>query len=273
MLELFVWSNLAFLAVDVYFAHSVNDFALWEEWVPVYFSLAAAVVVPLGWLAAAVGRRAVDTAVGWGVGCVSIVVGVAGLVFHLHDTFFRETTLENLVYTAPFIAPLSYTGLGLLLVLNRSKVSGDREWGQWVLLLAWGGLIGNFVLSVADHAINGFFRWEEWIAVAASAAAVGIIGVAVWWPMRREMVWACAAVLVLQVVVGLLGFYYHVAASLAGPSDLLWENLIFNAPPFAPLLFANIAVLAAIGVWALAVEHRQTAAAVVRARRPASARR
>ncbi len=43
-------------------------------------------------------------------------VEVVGMLFHLNDTFFREQTLHNLVYTAPFIAPLSYAGLGLLII-------------------------------------------------------------------------------------------------------------------------------------------------------------
>ena len=48
-----------------------------------------------------------------------MVVGVAGLVLHLDSHFFAEQTIKNLVYTAPFAAPLVYAGVGLLLILNR----------------------------------------------------------------------------------------------------------------------------------------------------------
>ncbi len=41
------------------------------------------------------------------------------MIWHLRGDFFQEQTLKNLVYTAPFAAPLAYTGLGLLLILDR----------------------------------------------------------------------------------------------------------------------------------------------------------
>ncbi len=30
-----------------------------------------------------------------------------------------------------------------------------------------------------------------------------------------------------------------------------WENFVYGAPVFAPLLFANLAILATIGLWEL----------------------
>ncbi|MCA9516160.1 MAG: hypothetical protein KC635_14545, partial [Myxococcales bacterium] len=93
----------------------------------------------------------------------------------LDSAFFQRETLHDLVYTAPFIAPLAYTGLGLLLVMNRT-VSADRaEWGFWVVVLALGGFVGNLVLSLADHAQNGFFNPLEWVPVVAAALCVGFL--------------------------------------------------------------------------------------------------
>ena len=56
---------------------------------------------------------------------------VAGLLWHLEGRFFRELTLESLVYTAPFAAPLAYTGLGLLLIMNRMVDPESPEWPRW----------------------------------------------------------------------------------------------------------------------------------------------
>ena len=53
------------------------------------------------------------------------VHAVIGLVWYLSSRFFVELTLESLVYTAPFPAPLAYTALGLLLVMNRMVASRD----------------------------------------------------------------------------------------------------------------------------------------------------
>ena len=111
--------------------------------------------------------RSIGLTVGWG----SVAVGIAGVLFHLDSAFFEEQTLKNLVYTAPFAAPLAYTGIGLLLLLNRMIDSRTIEWARWVVLLAMGGFAGNFVLTLADHAQNGFFRPSEWIGVVAKTWA------------------------------------------------------------------------------------------------------
>ncbi len=37
-IEAFVLSNLAFLLLDVFIAHSINAFRHWAEWIPVYSS-------------------------------------------------------------------------------------------------------------------------------------------------------------------------------------------------------------------------------------------
>jgi hypothetical protein len=53
------------------------------------------------------------------------------------------------------------------------------------------------------------------------------------------------------VVVGLLGFTYHTAANLRGPSASLFDNFVYGAPSLAPMLFPNLALLAFIGLWVL----------------------
>ena len=65
----------------------------------------------------------------------------------------------------------------------------------------------------------------------------------------RRFLWLCLALMGVQLVVGVLGFVLHILADLRGVSESLWNNLIFGAPIFAPLLFANLAILASIGLW------------------------
>jgi hypothetical protein len=249
-LEGFALVNLAFLSLDIWMAHSVNSFRHPVEKVPFWFSLVAPPILVVGlagwlfWSAARLWR-----VLGHVVGTTAVVVGVAGLVLHLSSRFFREQTLASLVYTAPFAAPLSYTGIGLLLIMNRMVDGDSPEWPLWVLLLALGGFAGNFIFSVADHAQNGFFYRTEWIPVAASALAVGFLLVPFLVRVDRSFVVPCAVVLVLQAAVGLVGAYYHSAANLHGPSPSMWNNFIFGAPALAPLLFPNLALLAFIGLW------------------------
>jgi hypothetical protein len=185
------------------------------------------------------------------VGAASVLVGIAGLIFHLESSFFVEQTLQNLVYTAPFAAPLAYTGLGLLLILDRLLDPQGEEWARWVVLLALGGFVGNFALSLADHAQNGFFDAREWIPVVSSAFAVGALTVAFGWPRERTARVLAKWAMLAQIPVGLAGFYVHLVATLAGPMDSLWENVVYGAPVFAPLLFADLAALGLLAVWAL----------------------
>ncbi len=249
-LEVFALVNLAFLALDIYLAHSENSFRHPAEYVPLVFSLVAPVILLMALLALEVwSREGVWRVLGLLIGGSAVVVGMVGLIWHLESRFFRELTLESLIYTAPFAAPLAYTGLGLLLIMNRLVDPESAEWPRWVLLLALGGFIGNFIFSLADHAQNGFFYVAEWVPVGSSAFAIGFLLVPFLARVGRSFLAACAAVLLVQAVAGLLGCYYHTAANLRGPSPSLFDNFIYGAPALAPLLFPNLVLLAFIGLW------------------------
>jgi len=250
--EWFVVANVAFLAVDISFAHSVNRFATWPEWIPLGFSVLAPllllVAMPFGGLSRATGPGAwVGLVVGW----ASVGVGVAGMVLHLNSQFFAQQTLRSLVYTAPFAAPLAYTGVGLLLILNRmvDAQSSAAEWSAWIIVLALGGFVGNFVLSLADHAANGFYHSTEWIPVFSAALAIGFLLTLLFLPTGRTFLILCFAVMLLQGAVGLLGAFFHIYADWYGAAGSVLDSILYGAPPFAPLLFPNLALLAGIGLW------------------------
>jgi hypothetical protein len=253
-LEAFVLVNVAFLSLDIYLAHSVNQFRQPAEYIPLYFSLAAPLVLLLGLLAGEVaGFPAVWRDLGYLVGWLAVAVGVTGVILHLDSRFFNEHTLKSLVYAAPFAAPLSYTGLGLLLIMNRMVDAESEEWPYWVMLMALGGFVGNFIFSLTDHAQNGFYHSTEWIPVISSAFAIGFLVAPFLVIVGRQYLALCGLVLALQAAVGVLGFFLHNAANLHGPSSDRWDNFINGAPSLAPLLFPNLALLAAIGLWVLAM--------------------
>jgi len=249
-IEAFAASNFAFLTLDIYMAHSVNSFRRQAELVPLFFSIFAAVVMAAA-IAARERRPGLWTVLGHIVGWGSLAVGVAGVVLHLESSFFAERTLKSLTYAAPFAAPLAYAGLGLLLIMDRMVDAQSREWPLWVLLLALGGFAGNLVLSLTDHAVNGFFRWAEWIPVISSAYAVGFLTMPFLITVSRPYLSLCGYALLAQALVGVAGFCIHAAANFHGPSAKILQNFIDGAPPFAPLLFPNLAVLAGIGLWVL----------------------
>jgi hypothetical protein len=250
--ELFVTVNLAILAADIYVAHSVNHFARAAEYIPLYFSLAAsallAVVIVLRWV---FHFDAAWRDVGYLIGWLSILVGLGGVLYHLASSFFLARTLKSLTYAAPFAAPLAYTGLGFLLLVNRMVAPRSAEWAHWVILMALGGFFGNFVLTLTDHASNGFFTRTEWIPVVSSAFATGFLIVPLITTVTRRFLDLCLIVLIVQGLVGVLGFWYHLQANLIAPEHTLFEKLVNGAPPLAPLLFPNLVGLALIGLWAL----------------------
>ncbi len=257
MLEGFVVSNYAFLSIDIWMAHSINRFRHPAEWIPLWFSIIAALLLTTCFFFE-IGKQRRSTATPFGsgvariaglvVGGVSIAVGVAGLFLHLQSQFFVRFTIASLVYTAPFVAPLAYCGLGFLLLMGRMVPNRCTEWGQWIVFFALGGFAGNFVLTLADHAQNGFFQRSEWIPVVSSALAVGFLLLALF--EQETLFWGtCLAVMALQAIVGVAGFALHVSARVNGLASSLYENFIHGAPLLAPLLFVNLALLAVIGLF------------------------
>jgi len=248
--EAFAILNVAFLTFDIYLAHSVNQFRNEAEYIPLIFSATAPVVLIFAF-AVRTKWPSVWKDLGYFVGWIAVLVGLTGVILHLESHFFYERTLRSLTYSAPFAAPLAYTGLGFLIIMNRMVDPKAPEWAQWVLLLALGGFIGNFVFSLADHAGNGFFNPLEWVPVVASAIAVGFMAIPLLMRVSRQYLNLCATILFFEAGVGLWGFILHASGNLHGPSVRAFDNFIYGAPPMAPLLFPNLVVLGLIGLWQL----------------------
>ncbi len=244
----FAIANLAFLAVDIAIAHEANHFRERAEWVPIAFSLLAPVFLLPGALGLGPSRaRAIlDVAVGG----VSVLVGIAGMVLHLSSAFFEERTLQSLVYSAPFVAPLAYVGVGLLVLLVRLEKDDSIELGRWAMVLAFGGFVGNLALSLLDHAQNGFFTMSEWIPVVAAGYGCAFFGVALV-RLERSFLEICLRLCGLEALVGVIGFVFHVTADARRHSSTLASRFVFGAPAFAPLLFTNLAFLMALAIWAV----------------------
>ena len=95
LVEAFCLVNLGFLTLDIYLAHSFNEFRKWPEYVPLYFSSIAPVVLGAG-LALRSRYVAVWRDLGYLVGWGAVVMGLTGVVLHLNSLFFYERTLKSL---------------------------------------------------------------------------------------------------------------------------------------------------------------------------------
>jgi hypothetical protein len=249
-IELFVLLNISFLSFDIYLAHSVNQFRNPAEYIPLFFSAVAPLMLILA-LRVRSPQPILWNILGQIVGWAAVVVGCWGVILHLQSHFFYERTLRSLTYSAPFAAPLAYAGLGFLLIMNRMVNASSIEWAQWILAFSLGGFFGNFIFSLADHATNGFYYRLEWVPVAASALAVGLLTVALVARVSNRFLMISLTVLGAEIPVGIWGFVLHATANLRGPSVHAFANFIYGSPPLAPLLFPNLAVLAFIGIWKL----------------------
>lgn len=249
--ELFALINLGGIAPDIFLAHSVNYFHHKAEYVPLYFSIAAPILLAPALWALATGRLRLWARLGNVVGWASVLIGITGMVLHLKSQFFQQQTIASLVYAAPFAAPLAYTGIGMLLIMNRMVAEQEKEWALWVVFLALGGFVGNFIFSVTDHAQNGFYHSMEWIPVISSALAVGFLLVPLIMQVSASYLLICAAVMFLQAAVGIFGAVLHLRANIYASGPTLFDRMVFGAPVFAPMLFPDLVLLALIGLWAL----------------------
>jgi hypothetical protein len=249
--ELFALFNLAGLVPDIFLAHSTNFFRHPTEYIPLIFSMVSPIALAPAVVLLARGKLPGWRVLGFAVGWASVLIGVGGLVLHLDSQFFQQWTLASLVYAAPFAAPLAYTGIGFLLIMNRMVDAETMEWSLWVLFLALGGFLGNFIFSVTDHAQNGFYHRTEWIPVVSSALAVGFMTVPLLIRVDRRFLQLCALLMLFQALVGIVGFGLHLRADIYGLGPTLFDRLIYGAPVFAPMLFPDLVVLAGIGLWVL----------------------
>jgi hypothetical protein len=64
----------------------------------------------------------------------------------------------------------------------------------------------------------------------------------------------CGCLMLVQVAVGVLGSYYELRGNLEQPGGTMWEKFLYGAPIFAPLLFADLSLLALLALWALAMQ-------------------
>ncbi len=83
------------------------------------------------------------------------------------------------------------------------------------------------------------------------ALAVGYLFVPLVLRVQPGFLRAGYALLAAEALTGLLGFGFHLRPVLTVTEPGLAERIIYGAPLFAPLLFTNLALLAALGLWAL----------------------
>lgn len=259
LLLLFVGINIMFTGIDVALAHSINQFVPVYEWIPVYY-------FPLGAISCIIVAfqnkpKTWSSLTHIFLMLAGIIIGILGTAFHANAVLNPAgyLTWSWVVFGSPILAPLAFTGISLLglygiteevegepgmlhvpgLGTFKAPISRDRHF-LWLVGL---GFAASTVTSIIDHAQYGY-SFYKMIAIVYGLFATSVIlylATAKKWEKSDETVYFWT--MITAVVVGLLGFGFHLSADLAGTGEINLERILAFAPVLAPLLFCDLGLL------------------------------
>ncbi|HTR80514.1 MAG TPA: hypothetical protein VMM58_02715 [Bacteroidota bacterium] len=258
-LLMFAGVNLIFTGLDVALAHSINSFVPPYEWIPVYFAPVGAFTCFI--LAFQLKPTKIIALAHIFLMCVGVLVGVVGMGFHLSQVLSPTGRLSWawVVFGSPILAPLSFAGISLIglygvttevrdrpgmlevpgLGLFQAPISRDRHF-MWLVGL---GFAGSAITSIIDHAQYGYTLFKL-IPVAYGVFATAVVlylSIAREWSHGDELTYFWT--MVAAVVVGVLGFAFHLSRDLTDTGQISMERILVFAPVFAPLLFCDLGIL------------------------------
>lgn len=259
LLLIFVGINLFFTGIDVALAHSINHFIPVYEWIPIfYFPIGAISCFIIAFQPTPQKWAAVVHIILMSAG---ILVGVLGTAFHLNAILnpLGSLTWSWIVFGSPVLAPLAFAGISLLgLYAVTEEVEGQEgvlkipglgtfqapisrsKHFLWLVGLGFGA---SALTSIIDHAQYGYTPYKL-IAIVFGIFATSVvitITVSKTWTRRDELVYFWT--MIAAIVVGVMGFGFHLSADLAGTGGLSLERMLVFAPVFAPLLYGDLGML------------------------------
>jgi hypothetical protein len=259
LLMLFVGINLLFTGIDVVLAHSINSYIPVYEWIPIiYFPLGSLSCI---FVALKTKPEKWQALIHIMLMVTGVLVGIIGTAFHANAVLNPAgyLTWSWVVFGSPILAPLAFSGISLLGlyaiteevenqpgVLNvpglgtfKAPISRDRHF-LWLVGLGFGA---SAVTSIIDHAQYGysFYKMISIIFGLFATSVVLYISVAKEWTKGDGLVYFCT--MISAVIVGVLGFGFHLSADLAGTGVISMERILAFAPVLAPLLYSDLGML------------------------------
>lgn len=258
--------NEIMLGLDTLLAHVLNNSIRPREWIPIIFGPAAGIMLLVAGLIALRNRKTA-TWLATAVFLTSIIVGVMGAYFHLirgtlpTAPLGSRITLNLLVWAPPFLAPFAFAGIG---VLGISAAWEEAPTGSGLLKLPFGrtvqmpysktrayfflvslGTLVALVSSALDHSRHPWENPYLWlpliVGVFATAVSAGMGA------LNRELtaedVTIYVTAMVLLIVVGMVGAYFHIQADLTSQSTIVPERFLRGAPFMSPLLYSNMGIV------------------------------
>lgn len=253
------------LGLETYLAHSISGTIVAAERIPIFFGVAAGMILLIAGLIA-IRHRPFATILATVTLVASIVVGFMGAYYHFRRAALpgampgERISLDLLVWAPPILGPMVFSLIGLMGISaawrEDSPDSGVLMLGgghklrlpysktRAYLLMVGMGILAALVSSVLDHARTGFNSGWVWlptgVAVFAlvSSVALGLHPK----PTKADMVTFIVAMLVL-IAVGPIGSWLHVEQNLVANNTIVIERFLRGPPFLAPLLFSNMGLL------------------------------
>ncbi len=264
LLLLFIGVNFLFTGIDVALAHAVNAFHPAYELIPIVFAPLAAASSILAAVKAKPGRAVALTHAA--LMLAGVGVGILGTAFHANQALnpLGRLTWIWLTFASPILAPLSFAGISLVglyaivrevqgepgvlevpgLGVLKAPISLDRHF-LWLTGL---GFAAAALTSIIDHGQYGYTVYKL-IPVAYGLFATSVVlslTLGRSWSRGDEVtfVWTMVA----GMVVGALGFAFHLSGDLSETGRVSLERILVFAPVLSPLLFCDLGMLGLIVV-------------------------
>ncbi|WP_407307725.1 hypothetical protein [Desulfosporosinus sp. SB140] len=236
--------NFLLTGIDVLIAHSQNSFFRWEL-IPLIFSPLAVLAI-LGQLIFS--RNAVIKRVFQAVMWIGVIVGVMGTFFHLtgNATSSRESYYNLLITGSPVAAPIAFAGISCYALASEHYRGSSRR--SKLLILVGLAFLGAVLAAYFDHARLGFKPIYTLIPIlSGTLAALSCFYMANSQATHLEN-YSFISILGLNMIVGMLGFGFHVLGNLTGTQTIVWARFLYRNPIMGPLLFCNLALLGGISI-------------------------
>lgn len=236
--------NFLLTGIDVLMAHSQNDVFRWELIPLIYTPLAVLAILAHITLRTNSILRTTFQMVMWS----GVAVGVVGTYMHLagNATSSAETLHRLLVAGSPIAAPIAFAGIASFALASDRHRGAVRR--SKLMVLVGLGFLGAVTATFFDHARLSFVPTYTLIPlVAGTLATASCLYMAYATPNRRET-YLFLVVLSVNVIVGFLGFAFHLLGDLAGAQAVVWERILYRAPLLGPLLFCNLGLLGGLSM-------------------------
>lgn len=264
LLLMLVGVNFIFTGLNVTLAHAVNAFIPVYEWIPILYA-------PLGAISSFVialkSKPAKSLAlISISLMVIGVSVGILGTAFHANQALnpLGQLTWIWLTFASPILAPLAFAGIslvglygvveevegqpGMLMVPGlgtfKAPISRDRHF-LWLVGL---GFASSALTSVIDHGQYGytFYKLIPIVYGLFSTGVVITLAVSKSWSRGDEVTYFWT--MIAAVVVGLLGFAFHLSGDLGDTGQFSLERILVFAPILAPLLYCDLGILGLIVV-------------------------